>query len=411
MSYKKIGLLLGDEEDWPRALEGFARRMGRNYHFQERSIDVDVERVRIHPFNLQHGTSYSLVIDRLAYWHFTPREWLKKAALMNDLYLLNNPFTFQSMEKHSAYCAMLRLGLNVPETWFLPPKVGPDNKKYGETAGKYHDLFDLPEIANQVGYPLFMKPFDGGGWRGVTRVTNEEELLKAYDESETDLMHIQKGIDNFDVFVRCLGIGPEVRSFKYDPDQPQHARYVIEDNFIGPDTQWEAITTTKVINAFFRWDFNSCEAILKDGVLWPMDFANACPDIAITSLHYYFPWAIKSLWSWSLFCLLSDRPMHTTMDINPYLAIADSDRSFHEKLDAYGKLADQHLDTERYFEFKDKVLGHMDEVMWEFVNSEEFDQIIVHTIQGMFPAHEHEEFINHYRSIFARWLNEQNPHN
>ena len=30
---------------------------------------------------------------------------------MDDVYLLNNPFTFQSMEKHSAYCAMMRLGL------------------------------------------------------------------------------------------------------------------------------------------------------------------------------------------------------------------------------------------------------------------------------------------------------------
>lgn len=408
MGYKKVGLLLGDEEDWPRALEGLARRMGKNYLYQNNSIDVDVERVRIHPFSLQHGTSYSLVIDRLAYWHFTPREWLKKAALMNDLYLLNNPFTFQSMEKHSAYCAMMRLGMNVPETWFLPPKVGPDNKKYGTTASKYHDLFDLPEIAKNIGYPVFMKPFDGGGWRGVTKVDNEAELLAAYDASETELMHVQKGLDNFDVFVRSLGIGPDVRSFKYDPDQPQHLRYVLEDNFIDDETQWEAQVTTKVINAFFRWDFNSCEAIYKDGRLWPMDFANACPDIAITSLHYYFPWAISSLWAWSVFCMVTERPMHVTMDIRPFIDIADSDRSYKEKLTEYGKLADQHLETERYWDFRHTALKHLDEVMWEFVCSPEFDNIIVTTVQELFPAHEHEQFISHYRGLLGKWAQDNN---
>lgn len=408
MGYKKVGLLLGDEEDWPRALEGLAGRMGKHYHYQNNSIDVDVERVRIHPFSLQHGTSYSLVIDRLAYWHFTPREWLKKAALMNDLYLLNNPFTFQSMEKHSAYCAMMRLGMNVPETWFLPPKIGPDNNKYGTTASKYHDLFDLPEIAKNIGYPVFMKPFDGGGWRGVTKVDNEAELLAAYDASETELMHVQKGLDNFDVFVRSLGIGPDVRSFKYDPDQPQHLRYVLEDNFIDDDTQWEAQVTTKVINAFFRWDFNSCEAIYKDGRLWPMDFANACPDIAITSLHYYFPWAISSLWAWSVFCMVTERPMHVTMDIRPFIDIADSDRNYKEKLTEYGKLADQHLDTERYWDFRHTALKHLDEVIWEFVRSPEFDNIIVTTVQELFPVHEHEQFINHYRGLLGKWVQDNN---
>lgn len=408
MNQKKLGLLLGDEEDWPRAFEGLARWMGGKFTWQNKETQLDVERVRIHPFSLQHGTSYSLVIDRLAYWHFTPREWLKKAALMNDLYLLNNPFTFQSMEKHSAYCAMMRLGFNVPETWFLPPKVGPDNKKYSATAARYHDLFDLPEIAKNIGYPIFMKPFDGGGWRGVTRVDNEQELMDAYHESDKELMHIQKGLDNFDVFVRCLGIGPDIRSFKYDPGQPQHLRYVLTDKVVDDETNEEALLTTKAINAFFRWDFNSCEAIYKDGRLWPMDFANACPDIALTSLHYYFPWAISSLYAWSLFCMATERPMQVTMDIKPYYDIADSDRSFKEKLREYAKLADQHMDTERYWEFRRTALKHLDEVMWHFTRSDEFDQIIVATVKATFPDHEHDQFINHYRGLIGQWVNDNN---
>ena len=74
------------------------------------------------------------MIDRLAYWYYHPREWLKKVALMDDVYLLNRPFTFQAMEKHAAYCAMMRLGLQVPDTVLVPYKNPLDHAKYAYTA-------------------------------------------------------------------------------------------------------------------------------------------------------------------------------------------------------------------------------------------------------------------------------------
>ena len=404
MPTKKIGLLIGDEEDWPSALELLTQRLNPQIVYNSQSYDINVERIRIHPFSLRDATSYHLVIDRLAYWHYQPREWLKKAALVNGVYLLNNPFTFQSMEKHSAYCAMIRLGLNIPETWLIPPKSGPDTEKYRVTASKYHDMFDLPQIAGEVGYPLFMKPFDGGGWRGVSQVDDEAGLNRAYDESQQTLMHIQAGLDDYDVFVRCLGIGPQISSFRYDPSQPQHGRYVIDHHFLDDEKGQEAQTITKVINAFFRWDFNSCESILKDGILWPIDFANACPDIAITSLHYYFPWAIKSLLAWSIYCVVTARPMHITMDIEKYFEIADSDRTYAEKLTAYGELADAHLETDRFTEFRAQHLGHLDQVMWETAQTPEFDAILVQTVRTFFPAHEHDEYIAHFRGLLSHWV-------
>ncbi|MBE2223972.1 MAG: hypothetical protein IAF02_20695 [Anaerolineae bacterium] len=404
MNQRKIGLLLGDEEDWPTAFEALARWMGSTLTYRGETAQIEVERIRIHPFQLSAPTSYNLVIDRLAYWHYQPREWLKKAALVNGVYLLNNPFTFQSMEKHSAYCAMLRLGLHIPDTWLIPPKAAPDTEKYRRTAVKYHDLFNLPDIANEIGYPLFMKPFDGGGWRGVSSVADEAELIKAYDESGQMLMHLQAGLDNFDVFVRSLAIGPQVISLFYDPEQPQHGRYQIRHDFLSAEKGREARIITKVINAFFRWDFNSCEAILKNDILWPIDFANACPDIAITSLHYYFPWAIKSLLAWSLFCTVTRRPMHITMDIAPYFAIADSDLSYEDKLTEYEKLADAHFQTEEFNAFKAEALPQLDEVMWRLAQSEEFDHILVQTVQTTFPPHEHEQYIAHYRGLLRHWV-------
>ena len=125
------------------------------------------------PFDLRAKPRYELVVDRLAYWYFLPREWLKKVALMDDVYLLNIPFTFQAMEKHAAYCAMLRLGLKVPKTVLVPHKNPPDNARFAYTAAKYNQPFDLDEIAESVGYPLFMKPYDGGQWVGVSHITRQ----------------------------------------------------------------------------------------------------------------------------------------------------------------------------------------------------------------------------------------------
>ena len=69
----------------------------------------------------------------------------------------------------------------------------------------------------------------------------------------------------------------------------------------------EAVTIAQTVNAFFRWEFNSCEMLVKDGVVYPIDYANACPDVAVTSLHYYFPWAMKALLKWSVFCVATGR--------------------------------------------------------------------------------------------------------
>ena len=96
--------------------------------------EIDVERVHISPFNLRDPARHELVIDRLAHWYYHPREWLKKVALMDDVYLLNSPFTFQSMEKHSAYCALMRLGMKVPDTVLVPYKNPIDNVRWAYTS-------------------------------------------------------------------------------------------------------------------------------------------------------------------------------------------------------------------------------------------------------------------------------------
>ena len=123
----------------------------------------------IEPFDLRQPVKYDLVIDRLTHWYTISREWIKKAIVLNDLYVYNNPWSIQSNEKHTSYAAMMRLGLPVPETWMLPAKAYEHADDLEPTLRRYARLFSLEEIGEKIGYPFFMKPYHGGGWRGVTQ--------------------------------------------------------------------------------------------------------------------------------------------------------------------------------------------------------------------------------------------------
>ena len=254
-----IGMLLGVEEDWPAAFEALLGRADLTIREGGETHRFTTERVTIEPFDLRMRPRHSLVIDRLGWWYPMPREWLKKVALMDRVHLLNNPFTFQAMEKHAAYCAMIRLGLKVPETWMLPNKVPPNNPRFAGTAQRYLRYFDLEAVAHAVGMPLYMKPFDGGAWVGVSRIEDTATLHRAYDESDQRLMHLQAAVDGFDVFARSLGIGAEAMVLHFHPDRPMHERYSVDHEFLQPDAGDEVVSILRTVNAFFRWELNSCE--------------------------------------------------------------------------------------------------------------------------------------------------------
>jgi hypothetical protein len=299
--HRKIGLSLGADICWPACYEHIMRRLDLKVPTPEGTIRFDVERVTIEPFDLQQPVKYDVVVDRLTHWYHTSREWIKKGVVMNDLYVFNNPWSVQANEKHTSYAAMMALGMPIPGTWMVPPKGYAPNPDLKPTLSRYAKLFDLGNIGRELGYPLFMKPYDGGGWRAVTKCDDERALKRAYEESDTMVMHLQAGVNGFDRFVRCIGFGPQTYTVLYDPSAPLHDRYTREKGFISKSDEEHLRKITLTINAFFGWEFNSCESLRKDGVWYPIDFANPCPDSQVTSLHYHFPWLVKSYIRWSTF--------------------------------------------------------------------------------------------------------------
>ena len=403
---RRIGLSLGADICWPICFEEILARLQLDVPWQGDRLRFEVSRVTIEPFNLRQPVRYDVVIDRLTHWYSTSREWIKKAIVLNDLYVFNNPWSIQANEKHTTYCAMMRLGLPIPETWMLPPKSYNKTADLEPTLSRYAQLFDLGAIGRQLGYPLFMKPYDGGGWKGVTKVDDEAALRAAYEASGTDVMHLQAGVIPYDKFVRCIGLGPQTRVVNYDPSAPLHNRYTLDRNFMSADDQRMLEDITLTINSFFGWDFNSCEALLKNHAWYPIDFANACPDSQVTSLHYHFPWLVKANLRWSIFCAATQRRMRRTLDWDAYFEIAAEDRPYREKLQAYAQIARQRLAADEFHAFCAQHLSHLDAVAHEFFGSAAAQQAVRKKVEALYPPHEWDSFTQLFFDRIQQWREE-----
>ena len=184
----------------------------------------------------------------------------------------------------------------------------------------------------------FMKPTTVR-WGGVPGAQQPEAT--GLRRSGERLMHLQASVEGFDAFARSLSIGAETMVMRFRPDEPMHDRYAVQHSFLSPAAGSEVTTISKLVNAFFRWEFNSCEMLVRGTEVHPIDYANACPDVSLTSLHYYFPWAMSALARWTVFCCVTGRTPRLDLDTTSYFAIADrDDLSYDDKLTEYRQLAD-----------------------------------------------------------------------
>ena len=160
---------------------------------------------------------------------------------------------------------------------------------------------------------------------------------------------------------------------------------------------------TLTINAFFGWEFNSCESLRRNGIWHPIDFANPCPDSQVTSLHFHFPWLVKAYLKWAIFTAATRKPMRRTLDWEPFYAVAKLDLSYEEKLDAYARIADRRFETERFEQFCKDHLGHLDDVAYDFFGGPEAKDAVRQKVVALFPIHEVEKFTELFWSRIQDW--------
>ena len=142
----------------------------------------------------------------------------------------------------------------------------------------------------------------------------------------------------------------------------------------------------------------------------PIDYANASPDVALTSLHYYWPWAISALLKWSIFCTVTGRagarrgPRHAHATSRSATARTSPTRR------SWPSTAGSPTTTSRsssYTEFCATSLAHVDELMLDWIASPEFDALLVETVRATYPAHEQEQFLAHFRGLLGLWVHER----
>jgi hypothetical protein len=189
----------------------------------------------------------------------------------------------------------------------------------------------------------------------------------------------------------------------YDPSAPLHSRYTMQRDFLSPADEKFMRQMTLTINAFFGWDFNSCEALRQDSGWFPIDFANPCPDSQVTSLHYHFPWLIESNLRWSLFCAATRRRMRVNLDWTPFYEIAARDLPFADKLAAYAQVAEERFETARFEEFCARHLSHLREVTWEFFATDQAIDAVRQKVAALYPPHEVETFTTLFWNRIQHW--------
>jgi len=281
----QIGILRGMETTFPEALVPY---------INEEYDGVAAGYVSLDSVRAEGTPEYEVILDRIS--HEVPfyRSYLKWAALKGT-YVVNNPFWWSADDKFIDNVIAERADVAVPRSAILPHKEHPPNTS-GETFRNLNYPIDWDELFGYIGFPAFLKPYDGGGWRGVTKVRDRGEFFAAYDQSGVDCMMLQEAIE-YDEYYRCYGIGrTHARIMRYNPAVPMHERYsAVPDEPIGEERQEKLERDVLKICRALGYDMNTVEFAVRDDTPYAIDFMNPAPDADYHSVgHDNFEWVVRT---------------------------------------------------------------------------------------------------------------------
>ncbi len=284
---KKVGIIFGQEDTFPWAFIDKVNELGNGKVIAE---PVQIDKVQQ---GIDYG--YHVILDRMSQGVPFYRSYVKNAALMGTA-VINNPFWFSADEKFFNNCLAMELGVPVPKTVLLPSNTRPDDTSEKSFRNLVAPL-DWDYIFNYIGFPAYMKPFDGGGWKDVYKVENADALFASHAETGQLVMMLQEEIVFDDYFrVYCLG-QKYVHIMPYDPRKPFHERYVSEIKATGDERKKLLKTVhdyTLKLNKVLGYDFNTVEFAVRDGIPYAIDFCNPAPDADLHSVgQENFDWIVE----------------------------------------------------------------------------------------------------------------------
>jgi glutathione synthase/RimK-type ligase-like ATP-grasp enzyme len=306
---KKIGILYGKERSFPMS---FIERVN------SKNVDgIIAEPVRIDKVIQGAADEYAVIIDRISQDVPFYRAYLKNAAISGTA-VINNPFWWSADEKFFNNCLAVRIGVPVPKTVILPSREHPTDTTEDSFSNLAYPL-DWEGIFNYVGFPAYMKPFAGGGWKNVYKLHNMEEFFQRHSETGQLVMLLQEEIV-FDEYYRCYCIGGKyVHIMPYEPRNPHHLRYTSDFNPTGERLkQMEEIVLR--INHYLGYDFNTVELALRDGVPYAIDFCNPAPDAERTSVgEDNFNWVVETAATYAIEKAMEYKPGQDNLTWGEYV--------------------------------------------------------------------------------------------
>ncbi|MGN6491738.1 MAG: ATP-grasp domain-containing protein [Agriterribacter sp.] len=281
---KKIGILHGKERSFPNA---FVERIN-----SKKPDGIVAEPVLIDKVIQGESGDYAVIVDRISQDVPFYRAFLKNAAISGTA-VINNPFWWSADEKFFNNALAVKIGVPVPKTVILPSRELPTDTSEDSFANLAFPL-DWEEIFKYVGFPAYMKPFAGGGWKNVYRLENMDDFFNKHGETGQLVMLLQEEIV-FEEYYRCYCIGGKhVRIMPYEPRNPHHLRYVSDFN-PSPERYKQMEDIVLKLNRFLGYDFNTVELAVRNGIPYAIDFCNPAPDAERTSVgEENFEWVVET---------------------------------------------------------------------------------------------------------------------
>jgi hypothetical protein len=281
---KIIGVLHGKERSFPEAL---IKRIN------EKNIKgISAAPLKIDKVIQGDPSGYAVIIDRISQDVPFYRAFLKNAAISGTA-VINNPFWWSADEKFFNNALATKIGVPVPKTVILPSRELPDDTSSESFSNLAYPL-DWKGIFDYVGFPAYMKPFAGGGWKNVYRLNDMDEFFERHAETGQLVMLLQEEIV-FEEYYRCYCIGRKhVRIMPYEPRNPHHLRYVAS---FKPSAKMLKTMEDIVlnINNHLGYDFNTVELAIRDGIPYAIDFCNPAPDADLKSVgQENFDWVVET---------------------------------------------------------------------------------------------------------------------
>jgi hypothetical protein len=319
---KKIGILFGQERSFPMA---FIERVN-----SKGVSDIEAEPVRIEKVVQGEPCGYDVIIDRISQDVPFYRAYLKNAALTGTA-VINNPFWWSADEKFFNNCLATKIGVPVPKTVILPSKDLPQDTNDQSFSNLAYPL-DWETIFNYVGFPAYMKPFSGGGWKNVYKLRSLEEFFDKHAETGQLVMLLQEEIQ-FTEYYRCYCIGRKyVHIMPYEPRNPHHLRYVA-DFAPSPERLNQMEDIVLKINQYLGYDFNTVELAIRNGVPYAIDFCNPAPDAEVKSVgEENFEWVVETAANYAIERALEHQEGVDNLSWGEYVRLAATHHPLYEPM-------------------------------------------------------------------------------